>query len=254
MPIVGYGGRTVNVLRLFTARSSDEFDIGIFNAGDYIARRAAQDHHRGDLEDPLSLGPASSTGASCGCCRSTSSSPAPCATSMRRYHETHDYFDELRRQGRDPDERHASGADGRRADAHVRRRTSTAVGAGVGDDVGDVSATRITRCCPRRWSNGRSSCWSACCRGTCRSSRRSIGALVRRGRAPLPGRRRPHGADVDHRATATTSTCGWRTSPMAGSHSVNGVAALHSELVKTNAAARTSPSSGRSASTTRRTA
>jgi len=37
MPIVGYGGRTVNVLRLFAARSSDEFDIGIFNAGDYIS-------------------------------------------------------------------------------------------------------------------------------------------------------------------------------------------------------------------------
>lgn len=40
MPIVGYGGRTVNVLRLFTARASDDFDIGIFNAGDYI--RAVQ--------------------------------------------------------------------------------------------------------------------------------------------------------------------------------------------------------------------
>src|SRR5260221_12203120 len=37
MPIVGYGGQTVNVLRLFTAQSSDEFDIGIFNAGDYIS-------------------------------------------------------------------------------------------------------------------------------------------------------------------------------------------------------------------------
>lgn len=36
MPIVGYGGRTVNVLRLFTARASDELDIGIFNSGDYI--------------------------------------------------------------------------------------------------------------------------------------------------------------------------------------------------------------------------
>jgi starch phosphorylase len=36
MPIVGYGGTTVNVLRLFSAQSSDEFDIGIFNAGDYI--------------------------------------------------------------------------------------------------------------------------------------------------------------------------------------------------------------------------
>jgi len=37
MPIVGYGGQTVNVLRLFSARSSDDFDIGIFNAGDYIS-------------------------------------------------------------------------------------------------------------------------------------------------------------------------------------------------------------------------
>ena len=37
MPIVGYGGETANVLRLFSARSSDDFDIGIFNAGDYIS-------------------------------------------------------------------------------------------------------------------------------------------------------------------------------------------------------------------------
>ena len=36
MPIVGYGGETVNYLRLFSARSSDEFDMQIFNAGDYI--------------------------------------------------------------------------------------------------------------------------------------------------------------------------------------------------------------------------
>lgn len=36
MPIVGYGGHTVNVLRLYSARASDEFDIHIFNQGDYI--------------------------------------------------------------------------------------------------------------------------------------------------------------------------------------------------------------------------
>ncbi len=41
LPIVGYGGKTVNVLRLFSARSSDEFDIAIFNSGEYI--RAVQD-------------------------------------------------------------------------------------------------------------------------------------------------------------------------------------------------------------------
>jgi starch phosphorylase len=36
IPISGYGGRTVNILRLFSARGSEEFDMAIFNAGDYI--------------------------------------------------------------------------------------------------------------------------------------------------------------------------------------------------------------------------
>jgi starch phosphorylase len=34
--VAGYGGRTVNVLRLFSARSSRDFDMKIFNAGDYL--------------------------------------------------------------------------------------------------------------------------------------------------------------------------------------------------------------------------
>jgi len=36
MPIVGYLGHTVNWLRLFTARASEDFDIDIFNKGDYL--------------------------------------------------------------------------------------------------------------------------------------------------------------------------------------------------------------------------
>jgi len=39
-PIVGYGGRTVNALRLFAARASEDFDMEIFNDGDYL--RAVQ--------------------------------------------------------------------------------------------------------------------------------------------------------------------------------------------------------------------
>jgi starch phosphorylase len=35
-PIIGHDSRTVNTLRLFSARASDVFDIGIFNAGDYL--------------------------------------------------------------------------------------------------------------------------------------------------------------------------------------------------------------------------
>jgi len=36
VPVVGYGGTTVNYLRLYSARASDEFDMQIFNEGDYI--------------------------------------------------------------------------------------------------------------------------------------------------------------------------------------------------------------------------
>jgi starch phosphorylase len=36
MLVPGYGGRTVNVLRLFSARSSHDFEMQIFNDGDYL--------------------------------------------------------------------------------------------------------------------------------------------------------------------------------------------------------------------------
>lgn len=36
MPIVGYGGKTVNYLRLYSAASSHDFDMQIFNDGDYF--------------------------------------------------------------------------------------------------------------------------------------------------------------------------------------------------------------------------
>jgi starch phosphorylase len=46
MPIAGYLGRTVNYLRLYSARASDEFDMQIFNTGDYV--RAAEEKMRSE--------------------------------------------------------------------------------------------------------------------------------------------------------------------------------------------------------------
>jgi len=40
-PIAGYGNKTVNTLRLWQARASEEFDLADFNAGDYL--RAVED-------------------------------------------------------------------------------------------------------------------------------------------------------------------------------------------------------------------
>ncbi len=36
LPIAGYGGSTVNFVRLYSAAASNEFDMQIFNAGDYM--------------------------------------------------------------------------------------------------------------------------------------------------------------------------------------------------------------------------
>jgi glycogen phosphorylase len=36
IPVVGYGGKCVNFLRLYTARAPSEFDMAIFNDGDYL--------------------------------------------------------------------------------------------------------------------------------------------------------------------------------------------------------------------------
>ncbi|HJZ57741.1 MAG TPA: glycogen/starch/alpha-glucan phosphorylase [Gemmataceae bacterium] len=36
MPIVGYGGKTVNYLRLFSARAANELNMEFFNSGDYV--------------------------------------------------------------------------------------------------------------------------------------------------------------------------------------------------------------------------
>ena len=45
--------RTVNCLRLFSARPSDEFDMGIFNAGDYVRAVEQKMLSRDDLEGAL---------------------------------------------------------------------------------------------------------------------------------------------------------------------------------------------------------
>ena len=95
IPVVGDGGRTVNWLRLFSARGSSEFDVQIFNAGDYI--RAVEQKISSETISKV-LYPSDTVAAGQGAAaasRSTSSSPAPSATSSRARRKTHGSIDAL---------------------------------------------------------------------------------------------------------------------------------------------------------------
>jgi starch phosphorylase len=60
IPIVGYGGRTVNYLRLYAARASTEFDMRIFNGGMLSQGRRVEDrlgdHYQGAVSPERSGG------------------------------------------------------------------------------------------------------------------------------------------------------------------------------------------------------
>ncbi|HJQ36605.1 MAG TPA: glycogen/starch/alpha-glucan phosphorylase [Thermoanaerobaculia bacterium] len=94
MPIVGYGGRTVNVLRLFSARSSDEFDIGIFNSGDYI--RAVQDKITGEsISKVLYPSDVVAAGKELRVLQEYFLVACSVRDLIKRYRETHDSFDDF---------------------------------------------------------------------------------------------------------------------------------------------------------------
>ena len=132
---------------------------------------------------------------------------------------------------RDPAQRHASGDRRRRADAHAGRRARARLGRGLAHHHATRSTTPTTRCCRRRWRR-----WPvplmerllprhmqiiylincAASRTGC-AAERATGPRARRRladrRKPWPARAHGHLAFL-------------------GSHKVNGVSALHTELMR----------------------
>ncbi len=133
---------------------------------------------------------------------------------------------------RHPDERHASGAGGRRADANSARSGQAPLGRGLGHHACVRWPIPITLCCPRRWSAGPSS--SSKC-----FIPRHLEIIYEINRRFLDDvRRRYPGDEARVQRMSLVEEGPVRKIRMAhlavvGSHSTNGVAAIHSDLLRT---------------------
>ena len=126
MPIVGYLGHTVNWLRLFTARASEDFDIEIFNRGDYI-RAVEQKIASENISRVLYPSDSAMAGKELRLVQEYFLVACAIGDIMRRFRQQHDDHGAAARQGRHPDERHPSQPCRGRTDARPARPVWLAV-------------------------------------------------------------------------------------------------------------------------------
>ncbi len=107
MPIVGYLGQTVNWLRLFTARASEDFDIEIFNRGDYI-RAVEQKIASENISRVLYPSDSVMSGKELRLIQEYFLVACAIGDLMRRFRQQHKNIGLAALQGRHPDERYAS--------------------------------------------------------------------------------------------------------------------------------------------------
>ena len=226
-PIVGWRGRHVNPLRLWSARAVDPLRLEMFNEGDHVGAlwsRPAPRRSRKSSIRATTLRPA----ANCGCGRSISSSRPRCRTSSPapanlqrsalaagaaaiQLNDTHPSIAiaEMMRLLVDvytlPWERR-----GRRPSAR--------------------SPIPTTRCCPRRWSAGR-------CELFARVLPRHLEIIYRINATHLEAARGQIENGADGAALSIIDESNGRHVRMGhlafiGSHRVNGVSALHTELMR----------------------
>ena len=178
-PVVGYGGKTINTLRLWAAAAPDYLRLpGVQRRR---VRERAGRAARGRIPDPGPLsrrlhehgaGPALRAGVFPR--RLLAGGPRAALPPEQCR------LERASRQGRHPAQRHPPQPGRARADADPARRGAASAGTRPGTSPGGRSPTPTTRCCPRRWRSGRCGGSSCCCRVIWRSSSRSTAACSTR--------------------------------------------------------------------------
>ncbi|HXG57470.1 MAG TPA: glycogen/starch/alpha-glucan phosphorylase [Thermoanaerobaculia bacterium] len=230
MPIVGYGGRTVNYLRLFSARASDEFDIGIFNAGDYI--RAVQDKINTEaISKILYPSDAVASGRELRLLQEYFLVACSVRDIVRRYRERHESFDDFPKKiAIQMNDTHPAltVAELMRFFVDEERLPWEHAWALTVDTLGYTNHTLLPEALER---------WPVELLERILPRHLQIIQEINRRLLAEVERRFPGDASMAQKVSIISGgEVRMANLAMAGSHSVNGVAALHSELVKTNLA------------------
>ena len=247
--VPGYGGRTVNraaaLLGALVAR---------LRHADLQRRRLRQGGRAEDrvgdrVEGPLSVRRGGARAGSSASLQEYFLVACAVRDIVRQFEQTHADLSRASGEGRDPDERHAPGAGRLRADAHPRRREGHVLGRGVGDHARDARLHEPHARCRRRSSDGRCRSSSTCFRVTSRSSSRSTAASSTTVAAAFPATWSACDAmslieESDPKQVRMTNLA------IVGSHSVNGVSAVHTRPRRDGRSFPTSTSCGPSDSTT----
>jgi starch phosphorylase len=172
-PVVGYGGKTINTLRLWAAATSDYFDFARFSSGDFV----------GALAETLTaesltrvLYPDDSTAMGQGLRFVQEYFLVACSLAdlIRRFRLNNADWNQLpEKVAIQLNDTHPALAVPELCGSCLTMRDSD--GTRRGNSPSGPSRTRTTRCCPKHSKNGRSPGSSSCCRGTWRSSTRSTG-------------------------------------------------------------------------------
>ena len=228
-PVVGWKGRHVNPLRLWSARAVDPLRLDVFNAGDHVA--ALTEQARAETISKI-LYPSDETPAGQELrlrqeyffvSASLQDLDPPPPAHLRRHPLAS-------RQGGDPAQRHASLDRRRRADAHPRRRARPRSGRRRGRSPFARSPTPTTRCLPEALET-----WSV--QLFERMLPRHMQIIYQINAHHLDDVRRRDMSDDELAALSIIDEHRGRHVRMGhlafiGSHRVNGVSALHTELMR----------------------
>ena len=172
-PVVGYGGKTINTLRLWAAAAHDYFNFQEFSSGDFVGA-LAETLEAESLTRVLYPDDSTSQGQGLRFVQEYFLVACSLADLMRRFRQQQRRLERAPREGRHPAQRHAPDDGGPRADADSARRSAPRLGSGLGSHPKNAGVHEPHACCPKLSRNGRSHGLRLCCRVTWRSSSRSI--------------------------------------------------------------------------------